>query len=52
MHHWSCAQSHCQRIIGGVEAQRLEVGLAVGGFKSSSDLLAQRDQILPGLHED
>ena len=41
-----------ERIIGGVEAWRLEVGLALGGFKSSSDSLAQRDQILPGLRED
>ena len=41
-----------ERIIGDVEARHLEVGLALGGFKSSSDSLAQRDQILPGLHED
>ena len=41
-----------ERIIGGVKAQHLEVGLALGGFKSSSDSLAQRDHILPGLHKD
>ena len=48
-----CSESlPSERSIGGVEAQHLEVGLTLGGFKSSSDSSAQRDWIFPGLCED